>query len=470
MSSRERPRRAPMERVAVIAPRPALRSVLVEVADEGVVEFDPPLPDHAIDGPATLAARRGAGNASQPVIARDAPDVDGLVAAGAWALLAGEADLEQHMASALDHGRVAGLLGWVAADAVDRVGARVEASDGAIVVLPRPAGVDPPTLLARRGPAAQFRVLVDTYGTVRYADVDPTPFAAIAFVVMFGMMFGDAGHGAVLVALGLLARSGRGVMGRVRAAWALLVAAGIAAIGFGFAYGEVFGPTHALRALWLVPLDQPVRLLVAGVVVGAVLLGVSEVLGTVNRWRESGPAAALYDPTGVPALCSYAGLVMLVAGVAAGLAVVAVAGGVLVATGMSLVGIGRVARGGRGSGAQAVVESLDGFLRLGSNVVSFARLAAFGLMHAAIGSVVWDGTVALWHPFTAIAAVVLFIAGNAIAFALEALVVSVQALRLEYYELFSRIFGEEGRPFRPWHVPLAAGDVEPTKEAAWQSG
>ena len=40
------------------------------------------------------------------------------------------------------------------------------------------------------------------------------------------------------------------------------------------------------------------------------------------------------------------------------------------------------------------------------------------------------------------------------AFALEGLVVSVQALRLEYYELFSRVFLAEGRPFRPWHVPV----------------
>ena len=31
---------------------------------------------------------------------------------------------------------------------------------------------------------------------------------------------------------------------------------------------------------------------------------------------------------------------------------------------------------------------------------------------------------------------------------------AIQALRLEYYELFSRVFDSEGEPFRPWHVPL----------------
>jgi len=55
-----------------------------------------------------------------------------------------------------------------------------------------------------------------------------------------------------------------------------------------------------------------------------------------------------------------------------------------------------------------------------------------------------------------------FALGNAVAFSLEALVAGVQALRLEYYELFSRVFQQqEGRPFRPWHVPTASNaDLE----------
>jgi V/A-type H+/Na+-transporting ATPase subunit I len=98
--------------------------------------------------------------------------------------------------------------------------------------------------------------------------------------------------------------------------------------------------------------------------------------------------------------------------------------------------------------------------RLGSNVVSFARLAAFGLTHAAIGAVVWQATTGLWGGgvVAGAAAVVVFAAGNALAFSLEALVAAVQALRLEYYELFSRVFQAQGRPFRPWHVPTASED------------
>jgi V/A-type H+-transporting ATPase subunit I len=138
---------------------------------------------------------------------------------------------------------------------------------------------------------------------------------------------------------------------------------------------------------------------------------------------------------------------------------VTIAGAALIAVGLAAAGIGLfAAAGGGASGAtQAAVELFDMTIRLGSNLVSFARLAAFGLTHAALGGVIWSATSAMWgHGAVRTAgAVVVFTVGNALAFALEALIAGVQALRLEYYELFSRVFDVEGRPYRPWHVPLA---------------
>ncbi|WP_067635743.1 hypothetical protein [Actinomadura latina] len=60
----------------------------------------------------------------------------------------------------------------------------------------------------------------------------------------------------------------------------------------------------------------------------------------------------------------------------------------------------------------------------------------------------------------AVLALVVFAAGTAVTFALEALVAAVQALRLEYYELFSRLFRSQGRPFRPWHIPMIAEEAD----------
>jgi V/A-type H+-transporting ATPase subunit I len=137
---------------------------------------------------------------------------------------------------------------------------------------------------------------------------------------------------------------------------------------------------------------------------------------------------------------------------------------VLGLAGTSLVFVGLfVGAGSRAAGiAEAVIELFDTLLRLGSNVVSFTRLAAFGLTHAVITAVVWDGTTALWHRSSWLmtaGAIVLFVVGNVAAFALGALVAAIQALRLEYYELFSRLFASSGRPFTPWHVPVQRSEI-----------
>jgi V/A-type H+-transporting ATPase subunit I len=290
---------------------------------------------------------------------------------------------------------------------------------------------------------------------------------------MFGAMFGDVGHGALLLLGALFIRAGRPRrLSALRPHWPFIAATAVSAILFGFAYGECFGPTGLVPAGLIAPLDQPVPMLMAGVALGAVLLGGAYALGTVNRVREGGWALALYAPSGV------AGSLLFVA---AGLGVAAwywhsgwvgVCAGLIAAAGLTLATIGFfVAAGGGASGAvQAAVEVFDLVIRLGANVVSFARLAAFGLTHAVLTWIVWQATVGVWDAGLAgaVAAVAVFVVGNALAFGLEALVSGIQALRLEYYELFSRVFQLEGRPFRPWHLPLDAADD--TREAPCQPG
>ena len=137
----------------------------------------------------------------------------------------------------------------------------------------------------------------------------------------------------------------------------------------------------------------------------------------------------------------------------------------MVGLALAFAGFAAAAGGGGAGAAQAAVELFDLLVRLGSNVVSFARLAAFGLTHAALGAVVWESATGLWGGGLAasVAAVTVFVAGNALAFSLEALVAAVQALRLEYYELFSKVFQDQGRPFRPWHIPITSEDGVPCR-------
>ena len=459
-----------MRRVALVAPRESLRDALVEVADAGVVEIQRLAA--AGDAPAGEAARRlqrSGVRQERPAVLRTAPDLDVLERTGRVDLLAGEAQLEERCAEAVIRGSVAGLAGWSPEEAISPLAHRLAPMGAAVVPLPRPRGAQPPTLLRRNGMGNAFGQLVETYATVPYDDVDPTVFAGLAYIVMFAMMFGDAGHGLLLVVVGLVLRTGRPRrFTGARRAWPFVTAAGAASSLTGLAYGEFFGPTGLAPWQVIDPLDEPVRLMLIGVALGAVLLAVTYAIGTVNRVREGGWAHALYATSGLAGVMLFLGGGLVTAGAYTGTGWLLLGGSVVAVVGLclSFVGLRAVSGSGAAGLMQAVVELFDVVVRLGANVVSFARLAAFGLTHAALAGLVWQGTAGLWSRGGGgmLAAVVLFAVGNTLAFALETLVAGIQALRLEYYELFSRVFQDEGRPFAPWHLP--ALEPELTEEVA----
>ncbi len=456
-----------MQRIAVVAPNESLRGALVRVAEAGVVQLDDPAEAPGSDlgeaaqclqrlgGLPTAATGTGAARLSAA-----APDLAGWEHDGRADLVAGEAQLQHYAAAAVHRGGVAAVAGWCASQQLPTLDAALADADAAVVELPMPRSVDPPTLLAGGGTLRRsFATLVQTYGTVPYRDLDPSIWAGLVYVVMFGMMFGDVGHGLLLVGGALAIRLGWiARLAWAKRAWAFLAAAGLFAMVFGALYGEFFGPTGVIPVLWLAPLEQPLTLLLAALALGAVLLGLAYAVGAANRWREGGLKLALYAPTGIAGATVFLGVGVVVAGVLLTTPPVMILGAVLSGLGLALAVVGLYAEAGGGAAAalQAVIGGFDLVIRLGSNVVSFARLAAFGMTHAALGWVVWRGVAALWPNGWAgiVAAVLLFVVGNIVAFVLEALVAGVQALRLEYYELFSRVFVGEGRGFAPWQLTV----------------
>jgi len=451
----------PMSRVALVTPADRVRATLVRVADAGTVQLDQAVPAAELALPSAAGAlhRLAAGRAITAALAPDPPDLVDLERRGRTDLLAGEVELAGQAAQAVVRGQVAAWTGWTPTANLAPLAHSLAEVGAAVAPLPRPGGVEPPTSPAPSAARRTFAPLIDAYTTIPYRDLDPAVIAGLAYAVMFGAMFGDVGHGALLLAGALLIRFGRvRRLAKLRPHWAFIAAAAVAAMGFGLALGEFFGPTGLAPVLWLSPMDEPVRLLLAGVGLGAVLLAGAYTLGTVNRVREGGWVAALYAPSGLAGA-----LLFVAAGLGAAAwhwasAAAGLAGAVLALAGLTLsfVGLLAAAGGGPAGAVQATIELFDLVIRLGANVVSFARLAAFGLTHAVLGWVVWDAATGLWGGggAGAVAAVAVFLAGNAAAFALEALVAGIQALRLEYYELFSRVFSGEGERFVPWRLPV----------------
>ena len=150
-----------MERVAIVAPNDDIEAVLRAVAAAGLVQ------------PELLEER------------------------------AAEPSLADVLAAGVRAGSCTAIAGWTPGPTLAALAERLRACNGAVVPLPRPPGSEPPTAIARGGAGAAFAPLVDTYATVPYADLNPSLFAGLAYVVMFGMMFGDVGHGLLLLAVGL---------------------------------------------------------------------------------------------------------------------------------------------------------------------------------------------------------------------------------------------------------------------------
>jgi V/A-type H+-transporting ATPase subunit I len=99
---------------------------------------------------------------------------------------------------------------------------------------------------------------------------------------------------------------------------------------------------------------------------------------------------------------------------------------------------------------EASVELVDGLFALFTNTISFVRIAAFAAVHAGISLALFAMVDTLAQiRFGGALSVLALVAGNAVAILLEGLTVSVQVLRLEYYEFFTKFFRGGGEPFRP---------------------
>ena len=96
---------------------------------------------------------------------------------------------------------------------------------------------------------------------------------------------------------------------------------------------------------------------------------------------------------------------------------------------------------------QSFFELFEVLLSYFSNTLSFVRIGAFAVSHAAMMEVVLmlagatDGGSINW---------LVVVLGNIFVCAMEGLIVGIQVLRLEYYELFSRFYKGDGRPFQPF--------------------
>lgn len=333
----------------------------------------------------------------------------------------------------------------------------------------RPADSDPrmtpPTVLKNNRFSQAFEFFVTMYGLPGHNEIDPTPYMAVTYTLLFGVMFGDLGQGLAVVLIGwLMWRLKRMEVGRV------LMRCGVSSALFGCVYGSVFGFEHLLDPMYramgfaqkpvdVFETDTTTLLLLGAVGVGAALLLVSMLMNVIVGLRQKDYGKALFSSNGVAGLLLY-GTVLIGAALLLGFGVNIFHPAVvllLIVLPLLLMFLkeplaarleGRSALLGQTVGGFIVenfFELFDILLSFVTNTMSFLRVGGFILSHAGMMLVVHT----LAEMVGAGASPVVLVFGNLFVMGMEGLIVCIQVLRLEFYEIFSRFFEGSGKPFVP---------------------
>lgn len=324
----------------------------------------------------------------------------------------------------------------------------------------------PPVRLKNKPVFKPFEFFVDMYGLPAYDEIDPTPFVAITYILLFGIMFGDLGQGICVSLVGwFMWNKMKMKLGRI------LIPCGISSAVFGTVFGSVFGFENALNPLYklLFGLDEkPIEvmkpattnlIIYSAVGIGVLLVVVAILVNIYSSLRRKHYENALFGPNGVAGLIFYTSLIVGFGGqLLFGWKIVSP---VFILCFMILPLASMMFREVLGKLIerrhdwkpeswgdfiiQNFFEVFEFLLSFATNTMSFLRVGAFVLVHAGMMMVVFT----LAQMSSGVGYLLVVIIGNVFVMALEGLLVGIQVLRLEFYEMFSRFFDGDGRPFDP---------------------
>jgi V/A-type H+-transporting ATPase subunit I len=328
-------------------------------------------------------------------------------------------------------------------------------------------GLEPPTVLRNNWFAKPFELFIDMYGLPHYNEFDPTFFVAVTYCLLFGIMFGDLGQGLVLVLGGAYLWKKKKM---VLAAVAMRI--GFFSMFFGLIYGSFFGDEEILNGLYIDVLglegklidvmspDATMVLLGAAVGLGAVLILMSIGINIVLNLKRKKVGEALFTQNGVAGFIFYGSAIVMVTMemifkikvlnliteiIFFGIPLVIILFRIPLKNLITKVQI-TPHEGWGGYILESVFELLEVILSFVSNTMSFLRVGGFVLSHAGMMVVVMTLRTMSGSGLAGFAVLVI---GNIFVIGLEGLIVGIQTLRLQYYEMFSRYFEGGGKKYIP---------------------
>lgn len=339
------------------------------------------------------------------------------------------------------------LEGWLPADARPRLRQALDRRFGAEVVLEELGqdewtAEDAPVVLRNPRLFRPFELLVSLLPLPRYGSIDPTPYMAVFFPMFFGLIMGDVGYAAVLLAIAIVLRRRHREAGWQRSLAEILLACAAFSALFGLCFGEVFGDLgrrwFGLHAAWFDREEAVVPFLILAVSLGAVHMLLGLVIGAVNAYHTHRRQAI---GRGLTAL-------MLVLVIVALLASVEVLPRPLLTPVTTIVLLSLP--------VLVVVEGIVApveFLSTLGRVLSYSRIMALGTASVMLAVVANRMAGAFGSVLIGVLFALLF---HLVNFALGVMSPMIHALRLHYVEFFGNFYSPGGvayRPFGHWTPP-----------------
>ncbi|MDO9544459.1 MAG: V-type ATPase 116kDa subunit family protein [Synergistaceae bacterium] len=363
-------------------------------------------------------------------------------------------------------GEVSGMFvlsGWIPADTLAVIKKTVEEDAPMTTVMVEEtkdisySGIRVPTLLQNNPIFRAFQDIVSMYSLPSYGEIDPSPIVAISFILFFGFMFGDIGHG-LMIFLGAMFMVKRGMM--KRSFGQVIKSAAVSSMVFGVLYGSIFGMEDIIPALWLSPMHDTNKLLVIAICLGVFMISLGLILNMIKQYRARDFGRLLFDGQGMAGLMLYWTMAALAAIYMTGTKIPEIAadimwGGIGV---MMLLMIFRdiLARyllhqkDEKESVVLNLFEIMHNLMSFVSNTASFVRLAAFALNHVGLSmAVIMLSEMVHSLPGGIVMKGIILVVGNVVIVCLEGLIVFIQTLRLEYYEFFGKFYKGGGSEFKP---------------------
>lgn len=343
------------------------------------------------------------------------------------------------------------IIGWIPAKELTRILPKLSKEKDIKYVIKNHDEVAsiPPTKLKNNGIVRPFETIVKMYGLPNYTELDPTTFVAITAFLMFGFMFGDVGQGAIIFLIGLIMAKKKIAFGSV------FEAGGLAAMIFGVLYGSVFGREDLIPAIIISPMENIQTMLIVGIAIGIILILLAMIFNIRNGIKNKDKKKIFFDTNGLAGLVFYvivltSGIYFLLKGkmiVSMGILSIFIIIPLIAIMFKDILAdkIFKQKTEEKSSIVERIFEVVEILLSFASNTISFVRIAAFAINHVGLCMAVYI----LSDMFTGSGSLLVAIIGNIIVIVLEGLIVGIQVLRLEYYELFSRFYTGDGKEYKP---------------------